>query len=125
VTTHFYGARNCALLRDTQSGIVLRYVLQARDLGNAVIFITHNPHHAFPVGDRLIIMKRGRLMGSHLKSETSIEQLTELMAGGAELRELSHELESLQAGGAVAEAARLLAAEASVTLDGGEGTDLP
>ena len=33
-----------------QSGIVLRYVLQARAQGKGVIFITHNPHHAFPVG---------------------------------------------------------------------------
>ena len=33
-----------------QSGVVLRYVAQARDRGLGVIFITHNPHHAYPVG---------------------------------------------------------------------------
>ena len=31
-----------------QSGIVLKYVVQAREMGRAVIFITHNPHHAYP-----------------------------------------------------------------------------
>ena len=31
-----------------QSGIVLKYVIQAREMGRAVIFITHNPHHAYP-----------------------------------------------------------------------------
>ena len=46
-----------------QSGVVLRYVAQARDRGLGVIFITHNPHHAYPVGDRFVILNRGRLMG--------------------------------------------------------------
>ena len=76
-----------------QSGIVLKYVIQARSMGRAVIFITHNPHHAFPVGDRFVLLKRGRMLGSYAKSETTLEQLTTLMAGGAELEELSHELQ--------------------------------
>jgi simple sugar transport system ATP-binding protein len=77
-----------------QSGIVLKYIIQARSQGKAVIFITHNPHHAFPVGDRFVLLKRGRMMGSYLKSETSLEKLTSMMAGGEELQELSHELQS-------------------------------
>jgi simple sugar transport system ATP-binding protein len=35
------------------------------------------------------------MMGSYLKSETSLEHLTSLMAGGAELEQLSHELQDL------------------------------
>ena len=35
-----------------QAGVVLRYIVQARDRGVAVIFFSHNPHHAYPVGDR-------------------------------------------------------------------------
>ena len=46
-----------------QSGVVLRYIVQARERGLGVIFITHNPHHAYPVGDRFVILNRGRLMG--------------------------------------------------------------
>jgi simple sugar transport system ATP-binding protein len=76
-----------------QSGIVLKYVVQAREMGRAVIFITHNPHHAYPVGDRFVLLKRGRMFGSFAKSETSIAELTSMMAGGAELEELSHELQ--------------------------------
>ncbi|MGO9496076.1 MAG: ATP-binding cassette domain-containing protein [Solirubrobacteraceae bacterium] len=76
-----------------QSGIVLKYVVQAREMGRAVILITHNPHHAFPVGDRFVLLKRGRMFGSYAKSETSIAELTSMMAGGAELEELSHELQ--------------------------------
>ena len=52
-----------------QSGVVLRYVAQARDRGLGVIFITHNPHHAYPVGDRFVILNRGRLMGDWRKDE--------------------------------------------------------
>ena len=94
-----------------QSGIVLKYVVQARSMGRAVIFITHNPHHAFPVGDRFVLLKRGRMLGSHAKSQTSLEQLTSLMAGGAELEQLSHELQRAS-DPEVIEVAKELAAEA-------------
>ncbi len=94
-----------------QSGIVLKYVIQARSMGRAVIFITHNPHHAYPVGDRFVLLQRGRMLGAYAKADTSIAELTSMMAGGAELEELSHELE--HAGDpSVKEVARELAAEA-------------
>jgi simple sugar transport system ATP-binding protein len=76
-----------------QAGVVLRYVAQARDRGVGVVLITHNPHHAYPVGDRFLVLNRGRSLGSFAKSEVSRDELTRLMAGGAELDELSHELE--------------------------------
>jgi simple sugar transport system ATP-binding protein len=98
-----------------QSGIVLKYVVQARSRGRGVIFITHNPHHAFPVGDRFVLLKRGRMMGSYPKSDTSLEQLTALMAGGAELEQLSHELQSLAADPELAEVAKEMAAEVKDT----------
>jgi simple sugar transport system ATP-binding protein len=98
-----------------QSGVVLKYVVQARAQGRGVIFITHNPHHAFPVGDRFVLLKRGQMMGSYLKQQTSLEQLTSLMAGGAELEQLSHELQGLAADPALAEVAKELAAEVKET----------
>jgi simple sugar transport system ATP-binding protein len=101
-----------------QSGIVLKYVVQARAMGRAVIFITHNPHHAYPVGDRFVLLKRGRMMGSYLKSQTTLDELTTMMAGGSELEELSQELQGLADGAAapeVVEAAKELAAEAQST----------
>ncbi|HVS48185.1 MAG TPA: ATP-binding cassette domain-containing protein [Candidatus Dormibacteraeota bacterium] len=78
-----------------QSGIVLKYVVQARERGLGVIFITHNPHHAYPVGDRFVLLNRGRLIGSYSKSETSLAALTQMMAGGEELERLSKELEKM------------------------------
>jgi simple sugar transport system ATP-binding protein len=76
-----------------QAGVVLKYVVQARDRGLGVIFITHNPHHAYPVGDHFIVLNRGRMIADRAKREITREELTSLMAGGAELEALSHELE--------------------------------
>jgi simple sugar transport system ATP-binding protein len=98
-----------AALGVKQSGVVLRYIIQARERGLGVIFITHNPHHAYPVGDRFLLLKRGQSLGYYGKSEVTRDELTALMAGGAELEELSHELE--QAGAGSADAARLLGEE--------------
>jgi simple sugar transport system ATP-binding protein len=125
----YFGARVLILDEPTsalgvrQSGIVLKYVVQARELGKGVIFITHNPHHAYPVGDRFYLLKRGRLMASVLKSDTTIEGLSDMMAGGAELEELSKELMGLSAGAGapdpeLAEVARTLAEEAPTPSDG-------
>jgi simple sugar transport system ATP-binding protein len=83
-----------AALGVKQSGVVLRYIIQAKERGLGVIFITHNPHHAYPVGDRFLILKRGRSLGYWTKSEITMGELTGLMAGGSELEELTHELEA-------------------------------
>jgi simple sugar transport system ATP-binding protein len=91
-----------------QAGTVLRYVAQARDRGLGVIFITHNPHHAYPVGDRFLLLNRGRSLGDFGKDEISLDELTRLMAGGAELEQLAHELERDPA---TAPAGRRLAAD--------------
>jgi simple sugar transport system ATP-binding protein len=75
-----------------QSGVVLRYIVEAARRNLGVIFITHNPHHAFPVGDRFLILNRGHSLGNFAKEEISHDELTSLMAGGAELDQLQHEL---------------------------------
>jgi simple sugar transport system ATP-binding protein len=76
-----------------QSGVVLRYVVQARERGLGVIFITHNPHHAYPVGDRFVILNRGKLLGAGERGEIGRDELVSMMAGGAELDQLTHEIE--------------------------------
>jgi simple sugar transport system ATP-binding protein len=94
----YFGARVLILDEPTsalgvkQAGVVLKYTLQARDRGVAVIFITHNPHHAYPVGDRFLILNRGRTVGVFDKSQIDLEELVRQMAGGRELAELQHEL---------------------------------
>lgn len=77
-----------------QSGVVLRYIRAAAERGLGVIFITHNPHHAYPVGDRFLLLNRGKSLGDFSKTEIALDELTRLMAGGAELEALQHELGS-------------------------------
>jgi simple sugar transport system ATP-binding protein len=75
-----------------QAGTVLRYIAQARSRGIAVILITHNPHHAYPIGDRFTILKRGRTLGTFTKNELPLEEMIRMMSGGEELEQLEHEL---------------------------------
>jgi simple sugar transport system ATP-binding protein len=98
----YFGARVLILDEPTsalgvkQAGVVLKYILQARERGVAVIFITHNPHHAYPVGDRFVILNRGQSLGTFEKSQIDRQELVRLMAGGQELAQLEHELEAIQ-----------------------------
>lgn len=75
-----------------EAGKVLQFVLQARERGCGVVFITHNVHHAYPVGDRFTVLNRGESYGTFGRGEISREELLSLMAGGEELEALSHEL---------------------------------
>ncbi|MER7502666.1 ATP-binding cassette domain-containing protein [Nonomuraea pusilla] len=94
----YFGARVLILDEPTsalgvkQAGVVLRYIARARDRGLGVVLITHNPHHAYPLGDRFLLLNRGTSLGEYGRSDITKEELTGLMAGGAELDELSHEL---------------------------------
>lgn len=76
-----------------EAGVVLRYIVQARARNVGVVVITHNIHHAYPVGDRFTLLNRGRSYGTFNKSEVSREEVLAMMAGGEELKELSAELE--------------------------------
>ncbi|MFG2026551.1 ATP-binding cassette domain-containing protein [Streptomyces sp. NPDC048825] len=94
----YFGARVLILDEPTaalgvkQSGVVLKYIAAARDRGLGVIFITHNPHHAYMVGDNFSVLRLGTMELSADRSQVSLEELTNHMAGGAELAALKHEL---------------------------------
>ncbi len=84
-----------AALGVKQAGVVLKYVAQARARNLGVIFITHNPHHAYAVGDRFIILKRGKTLGIWTKDQLSREDMIRSMSGADELEALSHELDEV------------------------------
>ena len=50
-------------------------------------------HHAYPVGDKFTILKRGRSYGTFAKSDVSREEVLGMMAGTEELDQLEAELE--------------------------------
>jgi simple sugar transport system ATP-binding protein len=102
----YFGARVLILDEPTaalgvkEAGIVLRYIAQARARGLGVVFITHNVHHAYPVGDRFTILNRGRNMGTFDRTQISREELVTMMAGGEELEDLDQEIEGIRIGAA-------------------------
>jgi simple sugar transport system ATP-binding protein len=94
----FFGARVLILDEPTaalgvkQSGMVLRYISAAKEQGFGVVFITHNPHHAYMVGDHFVLLNRGRQKLDCTYDDISLDDLTKEMAGGDELDTLTHEL---------------------------------
>ena len=104
----YFGARVLILDEPTaalgvkQSGVVLKYIDNAREAGIGVVFITHNPHHAFLIGDHFMVLTLGRMSLDAKRTEITVDQLIREMAGGDELTTLAHELDrhSTRASGA-------------------------
>ncbi|MFC4224943.1 ATP-binding cassette domain-containing protein [Lysinibacter cavernae] len=71
-----------AALGVTQAARVLQRIAAARDRGLAVIFITHNPQHAYPVGTRFLVLSRGESLGLFTRENVTLPELTTLMSGG-------------------------------------------
>ena len=64
-----------------QSERVLEHVRTAADRGVAVVFVTHTPHHAHPVGDRFVVLRRGRVVANEPREALPVEELAALMSG--------------------------------------------
>jgi simple sugar transport system ATP-binding protein len=76
-----------AALGVRQTRVVLDVIDNARERGIAVVFITHNPHHAITAGDTFTVLRRGRTAGSFARGEITAERLAELMSGDAGLHD--------------------------------------
>ena len=63
---------------------VLRFVRNARDSGHSCIFIAHNIHHVFQVVDRIVVMRRGRIVADDIDPKrTTIEAVERIITGMA------------------------------------------
>jgi len=82
-----------AALGVKEAAHVIRIVLQARQKGLAVIFITHSVVHALTVGDHFAILIRGSKAADFRKGEKSREEIADLMAGGEHMADLEAEIE--------------------------------
>jgi simple sugar transport system ATP-binding protein len=68
---------------------VLRFVRNARDSGHSCIFIAHNIHHVFQVVDRIVVMRRGRIVADDIDPKrTSVAEVEDVITG--ELAGSSH-----------------------------------
>lgn len=85
-----------AALGVKQSFNVLKLIHKAREKGISVIFITHNVHHAYPIGDSFTLLNRGQSMGTYTKETITKDQVLDMMAGGAEMQKLMSELDGVR-----------------------------
>ncbi len=61
---------------------VLKFVRDARDSGHSCIFIAHNIHHVFKVVDRIVVMRRGKIVADNLSPRTStIDEVEDIITG--------------------------------------------
>ena len=61
---------------------VLRFVRTARDTGHSYIFIAHNIHHVFQVVDRIVVMRRGKVVAADIDPKTSsVAEVEQVITG--------------------------------------------
>src|SRR5258708_20192317 len=64
---------------------VLRFGGSARDSGHSCLFLAHNNPHVFQVVDRIVVMRRGRIVADDIDPKhISIEQVELVITGMAE-----------------------------------------
>jgi simple sugar transport system ATP-binding protein len=61
---------------------VLRFVRNARDSGHSCIFIAHNIHHVFQVVDRIVVMRRGKIVADGIDPKTTtVAEVEDVITG--------------------------------------------
>ena len=70
-----------AALGVRQSDLVLDKIRRAAERGVAVILVTHNPHHAHTIGDRFVVLRRGRVIAKGSRENLTVDALARLMSG--------------------------------------------
>lgn len=78
-----------------QAAMVLKFVIEARLRGLAVIFITHNIRHAYPVGDVFTLLNRGSSQGTFRKSQITRDEVLSIMSGGEDMVAVERDIERL------------------------------
>jgi ABC-type sugar transport system ATPase subunit len=70
-----------AALGVEQQGKINRLIADLKHTGKTVLVISHNLEHVFTVADRLIVLRRGRRVGTRDKSQTTKEEIVSLITG--------------------------------------------
>jgi len=68
---------------------VLNFVRGARDSGHSCIFIAHNIHHVFQVVDRIVVLRRGKVVADDIDPKKSSIEEVELIITGMTDEELA------------------------------------
>ena len=69
------------VLTPAEADHLFRILGQLRDQGKTILLITHKLREIMAITDEVSVMRRGEMVGSVHTSETSVEQLAEMMVG--------------------------------------------
>jgi len=58
---------------------LLEFILDIKNRGKSVIFISHNIYHVYSVAERFVILDRGKITGEYRKDEISQDDLVDKM----------------------------------------------
>lgn len=67
---------------------LLKSVVEMKQRGVGVIFVTHNVYHVYPIADKFVILNRGEMLGEYEKENTTAEEIIEMIRTGKPKEEL-------------------------------------
>ena len=70
-----------AALGVRESHKVLDLIQQLRSNGSGVVVIRHNLQHVFSVADRILVLRRGRVVGVRRHAETTPDEIVKMIVG--------------------------------------------
>ena len=83
-----------ATLAGTEVATVLRHLLAARARGLGILLASHRLGHAYPIGDRFIVLERGTVVGTFAKRGITQRRLAALMGEGFVAERLEEDVEA-------------------------------
>jgi ABC-type uncharacterized transport system ATPase subunit len=70
-----------AVLTPQETTEIFAVLRRLAEEGHSIIFISHKLYEVLEIADRITVIRRGRVVGSRIPSETNEEDLAELMVG--------------------------------------------
>jgi ABC-type sugar transport system ATPase subunit len=64
---------------------VLDLILQLKASGTTVVVISHNMRHVFSIADRILVLRRGQVVGIRRKQETTPDEIVKMIVGADSL----------------------------------------
>ncbi len=70
-----------AVLTPQETKEIFAVLRRLRDEGHSIVFISHKLYEVLEIADRITVIRRGRVVGERIPSETNEDDLAELMVG--------------------------------------------
>jgi general nucleoside transport system ATP-binding protein len=70
-----------AVLTPQETEEIFRLLRRLAEGGHSIVFISHKLYEVLAIADRVTVIRRGRVVGQRIPSETTEEELAELMVG--------------------------------------------